>query len=136
MDIFTCAVDIDEQCAVAYLNGELDMSTAPCLVERLRPIAMAGRDLVVDLSGISFFGASALTALAELERRATAAGGSIRLSQLPTPVWRLLAATGNADRFDIVQHRPNEAAASRTLPRRSNIGRVASAAQVKGRKAQ
>jgi anti-anti-sigma factor len=122
MDIFTCTVDIDEQRAVAYLNGELDMSTAHCLVDRLRPVAMAGRDLVVDLARISFFRTAALTALAELDLRATAAGGSIRLSQLPAPVWRLLAVT-SADRFDILEHHPNEAAPSRTLPRRSDIGR-------------
>lgn len=103
MDIFTCAVDIDEQRAVAYLNGELDMSTAQCLVDRLRPVAMAGRDLVVDLAGISFFGTAALTALAELDRHATAAGGSVRLSQLPAPVRRLLAVTGTADHFGILQ---------------------------------
>ena len=115
-------MDIDEQRAVAYLNGERDMSTAQCLVDRLRPVAMAGRDLVVDLAGISFFGTAALTALAELDRRATAAGGSIWLSQLPAPVWRLLAVTGTADRFDILQHRPDEASSSRTLPRRSDIG--------------
>jgi anti-anti-sigma factor len=136
MDIFTCTVDIDEQRAVAYLNGELDMSTAQCLVDRLRPVALAGRDLVVDLAGISFFGTAALTALAELDRRATAAGGSIRLSQLPAPVWRLLAVTGTADRFDILQQRPNEAASSRGRPRRSDIGRIASAAPVKGRRNQ
>jgi anti-sigma B factor antagonist len=106
MDIFTCAVDIDEQRAVAYLKGELDMSTAQCLVDRLRPLAMAGRDLVVDLAGISFFGTAALAALAELDRHATAAGGSIRFSQVPTPVWRLLAVTGTADRFNILQNRP------------------------------
>jgi anti-anti-sigma factor len=123
MHIFTCEVDIDERRAVAYLNGELDMSTAHCLVDRLRLVAMAGRDLVVDLAGISCFGAAALTALAELDRRATAAGGSIRLSQLPAPVWRLLAVTGTADRFDILQHRPHAAAASRARPRRYDPGR-------------
>jgi anti-sigma B factor antagonist len=113
MDIFTCAVEIDERRAVAHLIGELDMSTAQCLVDRVRPFAMAGLDLVVDLAGISFFGAAALTALAELDRCATAAGGSVRLSRLPAPVWRLLAVTGTADRFDILHQRPHEVALSR-----------------------
>jgi anti-sigma B factor antagonist len=107
MKIFTCAVDIDDQHAVAHLNGELDMSTVRCLVERLRPIAAAGRDLVVDLAGISFFGTAGLGALDELDRYATAAGGSIRLSHVPALVWRLLAVTGSANRFDILEQKPN-----------------------------
>jgi len=78
------------------------MSTVSRLVEPLGPLATAGRDVVVDFSGIDFFGTAGLTALADLQRRATAAGGSMRLSQLPAPVWRLLAITGMADRFDIV----------------------------------
>jgi anti-sigma B factor antagonist len=118
MDIFTCAVDMDEHRAVAYLNGELDMSTVHCLVDRLRPVATAGRDLVVDLAGISFFGTAGLAAFDQLDRHATAAGGSMRLSQLPAPVWRLLAVTGSADRFDIVEHGPNEAAGLRRRPPR------------------
>jgi anti-sigma B factor antagonist len=104
MDIFTCALDIDEHHAVAYLNGELDMNTVHCLVDRLQPVATAGRDLVVDLAGVNFFGTAGLVALDELDRHATAAGGSIRLSQLPAPVRRLLAVTGSANRFDILEH--------------------------------
>jgi anti-sigma B factor antagonist len=113
MEIFTCAVEIDEQRAVAYLNGELDMSTVPGLLDRLQPVAMAGRDLVVDLAGISFFGTAALTALAELDRHATASGGSIQLSHLPAPVWRVLVLTGTADRFRILQELTNESATRR-----------------------
>lgn len=104
MNTFTCALDIDEQHAVAYLNGELDMNTVHCLVDRLRPVATAGRDIVIDLAGIDFFGTAGLMALDELDRHATAAGGSIRLSQLPAPVRRLLAVTRSANRFDILDH--------------------------------
>jgi anti-anti-sigma factor len=104
MNIFTCALDIDEQHAVAYLNGELDMNTVHCLVDRLRPVATAGRDIVIDLAGIDFFGTAGLMALDELDRHATAAGGSIRLSQLPAPVRRLLAVTRSANRFEILDH--------------------------------
>jgi anti-anti-sigma factor len=104
---FTCTVDIDAQHAVAHLNGELDMTTVHCLVQRLRPIATAGRDLVIDLRGISFFGTAALGALDELDRYATAAGGSVLLSHLPGLVWRLLAVTGSANRFDILDQTTN-----------------------------
>jgi anti-sigma B factor antagonist len=100
---FTCALDIDDRHAVAHLNGDLDMTTVQCLVERLRPIATAGRDLVVDLAGIDFFGTAGLRALDELDRHALAAGGSIRLSQPPALVCRLLAVTGSANRFAIAE---------------------------------
>ena len=55
MHMFTCALDIDEQHAVARLNGELDMNTVHCVIDRLLPVVTAGRDLVVDLAGINFF---------------------------------------------------------------------------------
>jgi len=65
MNIFSCSVDVDDRCAVVHLNGELDMSTVPRLVEPLRPLATAGRDMLVDFSGIDFFGTVGLTALAD-----------------------------------------------------------------------
>jgi anti-sigma B factor antagonist len=99
--LFSCTVDLDEQCAVAHLNGELDKSNVGCLTARLRPLAAAGRDMVVDLSGLSFFGTAGLTALANLQWHAAMAGGSVRLAGLPAPVRRLLAVTGTQDWFTI-----------------------------------
>ncbi len=104
MHVFTCTLHVGEQHAVAYLSGEVDMNTVQALIDRLRPVATAGRDLVVDLAGVNFFGTAGLVALEELDRRATAAGGSIRLSQLPASVRRLLAVTGSANRFDILEY--------------------------------
>jgi hypothetical protein len=46
------------------------------------------------------------------------------LSQLSAPVWRLLAVTGTADRFDIIQQPANEAASSGSRSRHSAIGRA------------
>jgi anti-sigma B factor antagonist len=103
---FSCAVDINAQHAVAHLSGDLDMTGDHGLIERLRPIATAGRDLVVDLAGIDFFGTAGLWALDELNRHALAAGGSIRLSAPPAPVRRLLAVTGSPYRFDILEQSP------------------------------
>jgi anti-sigma B factor antagonist len=104
MNIFTCTVDFDNESAVAHLSGELDMSTVACLVDRLCPLAAMGRDIVVDLSGLSFLGTAGVVAFCELQRSATAAGGSVRLSEVPTPARRALAVTGMQDRFTIVAH--------------------------------
>ena len=104
MNIFSCGVDFHDECAVAYLRGELDMSSVPALFDRLCPLAKDGQDMVVDLSGLQFVATAGLTTLAELERAACAAGGSIRLTKLPAPMWRVLAVTGMRDRFHIIGH--------------------------------
>jgi anti-anti-sigma regulatory factor len=58
----------------------------------------------VDLSGLGFLGTVGLGALADLQRDATAAGGSLRLTELPALAWRALAVTGMKDRFSIATH--------------------------------
>jgi anti-sigma B factor antagonist len=112
MEIFTCTVDIDDDRVVAHLNGELDMTTVHPLVDRLQPLATAGRDLVIDLAGISFFGTAGLIALDELARHATAAGGSVRLCQPSALVWRVLAVSGSVNRFKILEQASDSEAGS------------------------
>jgi anti-anti-sigma factor len=102
MHKFCCTVDFDGQCAVALLTGELDMSNVQSLVDRLRPVVMTGRHLVVDFADVRFFGSAGLDALAELQERAAAAGGSVRLAEPSAPVRRLLNIAGMTDRFTIV----------------------------------
>ncbi|MCW2690099.1 MAG: rsbV [Mycobacterium sp.] len=100
--LFSCSVTLQRGGAVVFLDGELDMCTAQRLLARLRPLAKTGRDLVVDVSGVSFFGSAGLAALTDVQRRATAAGGSMCLVDVPSPVWRMLALSGAHDRFAIV----------------------------------
>src|ERR1700682_5351899 len=88
MNIFSCGVDFHGECAVAYLRGELDSCTVEHLVDRLCPLAMAGQDIVGDLSRLQFVATAGLTALDELERHASAAGGAIRLTDQPPPMPR------------------------------------------------
>jgi anti-anti-sigma factor len=109
MDNFSCTVNSAGRCAVAHLNGELDMSNVGRLTDRLKPLAMAGRDVVVNFSGLSFFGTAGLAALDELDRHATAAGGSIRLTEVPAAVWRVLSLTGTRDRFHVEPVMPTPA---------------------------
>jgi anti-sigma B factor antagonist len=99
--IFSCTVVFKPKCAVAYLDGELDMFTVRCLVSRLTPLAVEGRDIVLDVSGLRFLGVAALRALADLQGRATAAGGSVRLAQPPALLSRVLAVAGMQDAFTI-----------------------------------
>ena len=101
-DLFSCTVATDRQSGVAYLDGEIDLSTVDRLVDKLAPLASAGRHLIVDLSGLTFLATVGVSALADLQRKAHAAGGSLRLAAVPSEVWRMVAVTGMQDRFAVV----------------------------------
>lgn len=90
--------------AVAYLSGELDAYTVSCLRARLTPVVMTGRDIIVDLAGLSFLGAAGLIALADLQREATMAGGSLRLTEPAPLLRRVLDLAKVKDAFAVVGH--------------------------------
>jgi anti-anti-sigma factor len=102
--LFSCTVDFGPGCAIAYLGGELDAQTAECLTAVVSPLANASCDIVVNLSGLGFLGTAGVVALTDLQRDATAAGGSLRLTELPALAWRALAVTGMRDGFSIASH--------------------------------
>jgi anti-sigma B factor antagonist len=101
--LFSCTVLLNGEGIVAYLDGELDMNTAECLVARIAPLAVGGHDVTVNLSGLTFLGTIGVVVLADLSRCATAAGGSIRLAEMTELVLRVLSVTGMQDRFTVAQ---------------------------------
>lgn len=103
-ELFSCAVAFRNDCAIAYLCGELDMSTADCVKAPLVPLAVAGWDIVLELSNLTFVGTAGLRALADIQESAAAAGGSTRMAEVPDIVRRLLSVTGMEDRFAIAAH--------------------------------
>jgi anti-anti-sigma factor len=61
--------------AVCAVSGEVDLSTAPELRDRLlAQVSPAGPDVVVDLVEVSFFGAAGLSVLVEVQAAADACG--------------------------------------------------------------
>ena len=65
---------------VVTVDGDVDMSTAPELEERLSGLSDGGaRNLVVDLTKVDFLDSSALGVLVGVHKRVTAAGGTIKL---------------------------------------------------------
>src|SRR4030088_2746837 len=98
-NLFTCTVVYQPDCTVAYLEGELDMSTAESLRVRLAPLVGLGCNVVVNLADLRFLGTAGLRALAEIARDATAAGGSVCLAEVPDLVSRVLTITGMRDSF-------------------------------------
>jgi anti-anti-sigma factor len=88
--------------ALAYLHGELDACSVSCLRARLIPVAMTGRDIVIDVAGLDFVDTAGVVALIDLQREALKAGGSLRLTKLPRLLRRLLQIAGMKDKFTIV----------------------------------
>jgi anti-sigma B factor antagonist len=99
--LLTCAIVFEPERAVAYLNGELDGWTAECVVARLAPLVISGRDVVVNLSGLSFLGTTGLVLLDRLGRCAAGKGGSLGLEDPSASARRLLDVTGLGDHFTI-----------------------------------
>jgi anti-sigma B factor antagonist len=75
--------------------GEIDMSTAPVLAEEFE-LALAARPalVVIDLSGITFFGSAGIAALLDAREQCADAGGSLRLVATSRPVLRSLEIAG------------------------------------------
>ncbi|WP_306368282.1 STAS domain-containing protein [Nocardiopsis sp. CC223A] len=77
------------------LSGEIDLVTVPEYRTRLFAVLRERGDrVVVDLSGVTFFGAAGLSLLAEVRARAERAGTDLRLAAPPEPVARLMELTG------------------------------------------
>lgn len=87
---------------VCAVSGEVDLSTAPRLRERLlAQIHLAGPNLVVDLGEVRFFGAAGLSVLAEVRTAADAAGVGLCLVARTRPVLLPLTVTGLDVVFDV-----------------------------------
>lgn len=100
--LFSCTVVLETHRAVAYLDGELDSYTAECLFDHLAPLIKSGREVVVDLSGLSFVSSTGLVLLDRLALCAAGRGGSLCLADPSAVVRRVLEITGLNARFTIL----------------------------------
>jgi anti-anti-sigma factor len=80
--------------AIVEISGEIDMSTAAGLRERLFELADSGEPLIVDLNRITFIDSSGLGALVAVTRRAAGCGGSLHAVCSQPHTRRLLWLTG------------------------------------------
>lgn len=80
------------------LEGYLDLANADRVVERLAQLAGDGRDLELDLSGVTFMDSSGLRALIKLDREFRRGKGRLRLIAASSVVRRVLEISG-ADRL-------------------------------------
>ncbi|HLI38932.1 MAG TPA: STAS domain-containing protein [Streptosporangiaceae bacterium] len=100
-------------CAVVELRGELDLSSAPGLRERLLAILTEQSvSLIIDLSGLQFMDSTGLTVLLSTERRAKLLGGALVLAAPQKIVAKVLRVTGLDTHFTIF---PTVAEAARAV---------------------
>ena len=77
------------------VSGEVDLSTAPELERALVQEICAAREVLLDLSGVSFIDSSGLHAIVTAARAAQSNGGALSLdSRLPDQARRVLEITG------------------------------------------
>jgi anti-sigma B factor antagonist len=89
---------------VLEVHGEVDVSTAPQLREKLVAVAQRGEQTaVVDLSGVSFVDSTALGVLVSAAKRFRGNGGDLRLVVTEPHITKVLEITGLTDVFAIYE---------------------------------
>ncbi|MEU5310284.1 STAS domain-containing protein [Streptomyces sp. NPDC021562] len=79
--------------------GELDFTARSQAAPVIGPLVLAGRDLVVDLTQVTFMDAAGLGMLLRLCDRVVAGGGAMELRGLRPEIRRVLELTGTEGRF-------------------------------------
>lgn len=85
------------------VTGELDIATAPRFSARLGELLRRGypRELVINLSGLSFIDASGLRALTDLRARVEQQRSVLVLEDVPAQARRVIQLIGPTRRFRI-----------------------------------
>jgi anti-anti-sigma factor len=92
---FGCHVDDAAGVVNLRLRGEIDMVSAPQLLDSLLCAAIAyGHTVVADLSAVTFMDSSGIAALVEAHRRITADGSTLLIKDPQPNVRRLMQLTG------------------------------------------
>jgi anti-anti-sigma factor len=93
------------------LHGEIDMAVVGDVERAVSESAPAARDVMLDLSDVSFFDASAIRMILNMRDRVERRGGSFRV-QRPSPiVVRVLDACGLGSDFGLDDPQPVPASA-------------------------
>jgi anti-sigma B factor antagonist len=104
-------------CAIVTVTGEIDVSTATQLRERLFELAPSGRPLIADLDRVGFIDSAGLSALAGAAKRVAGHGG-LRVICARPKTRELLRLTGLDRRIPLARtlDETREALAARTAP--------------------
>jgi stage II sporulation protein AA (anti-sigma F factor antagonist) len=92
---FEVTFPTDTTRSYAKLRGELDLATAPRLERLLDELCRDGyRQITLDMSGLQFLGASALSVFVRVDQALRAAGGELVLTRPSRMASRILSITG------------------------------------------
>ncbi len=95
MPRFEVKLTTDTSRSCAQLRGELDLATAPRMEELLDELCRDGyRQIILDMSGLEFLGASALSVFVRVNQALRAAGGDLVLTRPSRMASRILSITG------------------------------------------
>ncbi|MEW2290883.1 STAS domain-containing protein [Streptomyces sp. NPDC047841] len=94
MSTFTVVTQQHPDRAVITVCGEMDLQTCPELAQAASVIALDGKPLYLDLSGVSFMDSSGLNVLLLLHQRLHGEGSRLAITGLQPQPARLLQMTG------------------------------------------
>jgi anti-sigma B factor antagonist len=93
----------DSAVVVVHVAGEVDMLTGPSLQNHLdKALATRPTRLIVDLSGVSFMGATGLAVLIKTQRATTHQGATLQLRGVSRAAARVLQITEFIDLFEML----------------------------------
>ncbi|HSH23414.1 MAG TPA: STAS domain-containing protein [Acidimicrobiales bacterium] len=99
---FAADTNVDGARIMMVLRGEIDAYTAPRLEDAVSALGdVAGRHLVVDLSGVGFVDSTGLSALVGSLGRVRTAGGVVSLREVPRQLAKLFEITGISRLFPL-----------------------------------
>ena len=96
------AVDVvrDAAGATVKVDGDLDLASAPLVVDRTLPMLdPSGGELTLDLDGVAFCDSSGITALIKLRQRCDQSGWRLRTVNLQEPVRRIVVDYGGLGEY-------------------------------------
>ncbi|MFD0263979.1 STAS domain-containing protein [Kitasatospora indigofera] len=112
--------------AVVWARGDIDLDTAPALHRRLEAALREHRDVVLDLSQVTFMDCAGLGTLLDARGQADRHGGRLVLRAVGTDVLRLLRLTGLEGRLTGLEGRltatPEQDPSGRARPQAQRPG--------------
>ncbi len=117
-EALTIEVRHEQGYAIVAAAGEIDISTATGLRERLFELAASGRPLVVDLDQVGFIDSAGLSVLVGTANRAAAHGGSLYAICAQPKIRKLFRLTGLDSRIPLARSldEAREAVTAKTAP--------------------
>jgi anti-sigma B factor antagonist len=121
MDSFQIAVTCADDVVRLGVDGEVDASTAPQLLDALRCAALVHErcHIVLDLRNVTFLDCAGLNAVVEADQRVREAHAHLVVCHPPPTVQRLFEVTGLDDLIDV---RPSWTSRVTAAPRSERSG--------------